>query len=92
VESRIEMENFIASDPSAHPVIPGTNGVRKARWTRPGMGKRGGIRTIFYYFVEPGIVLFLTAYAKNEMENLSEHDKKEIRKIVEEFKRGQQQD
>lgn len=38
---RTEMEDAIAANPEAHPVIPGTKGVRKARWLRPGMGKRG---------------------------------------------------
>jgi hypothetical protein len=34
----------IAADPEAHPIVPGTGGVRKARWTRQGKGKSGGVR------------------------------------------------
>jgi mRNA-degrading endonuclease RelE of RelBE toxin-antitoxin system len=86
-EDRMEMEAYIVSDPEAHPIIPGTKGVRKARWSRPGMGKRGGLRLIYYFWVEPNAVLLLTVYAKNEKENLSDADKKEIRKIVESLKR-----
>ncbi len=87
VESRMEMENSLAAWPEAHPVIPGTRGVRKARWPRPGMGKRGGIRVIYYFTAEPDLIVFITAYSKNEKENLTDADKKEIRKVVEGFKR-----
>ena len=30
------MESAIAADPESHPVVPGTGGVRKARWGREG--------------------------------------------------------
>lgn len=43
------LEYSIAVDPNAHPVIPGTSGARKMRWARHGMGKRGGIRVIYFY-------------------------------------------
>ena len=46
------MELAIADDPEAHPVIPGTGGIRKARWARQSGGKSGGVRTIYYHFVE----------------------------------------
>lgn len=85
-EERIEMENAIALDPERYPVMPGTKGVRKARWSRPGMGKSGGLRLIYYFWVEPNAVVLITAYAKNEKENLTDADKKEIRKIVEALK------
>jgi hypothetical protein len=49
------------------------------------MGKSGGIRVIYYFAVQPNIVLFITAYAKNEKDNLSNDDKKKIRQIVAEF-------
>ena len=81
------MENAVAADPDRNPVVPGTKGVRKARWSRPGMGKSGGIRLIYYSWVEPNAVVLITAYAKNDKENLTDADKKEIRKIVENLKR-----
>ena len=43
------MEANIAADPLAHPVIRGTGGFRKARWSRGASGKSGGVRAIFYY-------------------------------------------
>jgi hypothetical protein len=80
------MEDAVAMNPEAHPVVPGTKGVRKARWARPGMGKRGGIRLIYYYWV-PDAIILLTAYPKNEKENLTNADKKEFRKLIENLKR-----
>ena len=45
-----EREAFItwlAEHPDAGDVIPATGDLRKVRWTRPGMGKRGGARAIY---------------------------------------------
>jgi hypothetical protein len=81
------MENAVATDPERYPVVPGTKGVHKARWSRPGMGKSGGIRLIYYFWVELHAVVLVTAYAQNEKENLTDADKKEIRKIVDNLKR-----
>jgi hypothetical protein len=69
-------------------VVPGTRGVRKARWSRPGTGKSGGIRLIYYFWIEPNAVVLITVYAKNEKENLTDADKKEIRKIVDNLSRA----
>jgi len=60
------MENVVAADPEAHPVVPGTKGVRKARWAPPGTGKRGGVRLIYYFWTQPNSVVLITVYAKNE--------------------------
>jgi hypothetical protein len=80
------LEFSLATNPTAHPVIPGTDGVRKMRFARPGMGKRGGVRVIYFYAVSAEIVLLLSAYAKNEKENLSSEDKKNLRNAIKAFK------
>jgi hypothetical protein len=82
------MENAVAADPERYPVVTGTKGVRKARWSRPGTGKSGGIRLIYYFWIEPNAVVLITVYAKNEKENLTDADKKEIRKIVDNLSRA----
>jgi mRNA-degrading endonuclease RelE of RelBE toxin-antitoxin system len=87
-EERTEMENAVAADLERYPVVPGTRGVRKARWSRPGTGKSGGIRLIYYFWIEPNAVVLITVYAKNEKENLTDADKKEIRKIVDNLSRA----
>jgi hypothetical protein len=34
--------------PGLGPVIRGSGGLRKLRWSRPGAGKRGGLRVIYF--------------------------------------------
>ncbi len=75
------MERYIADAPDRHPLIPGSSGMRKARWARPGQGKSGGVRVI-YYFAAPDAVYFIAIYAKNEKENLSDAEKKALAKIL----------
>ena len=81
-ESRKEMEDAIAADPAAAPVIPGTGGIRKIRWAGSGHGKRGGIRTIYFHFAGPQAIYLLTAYAKAARSNLTPADRKAWSKLV----------
>ncbi len=41
-----ELQVALVNRPNAGVVIPGSGGLRKVRWTRPGHGKRGGVRII----------------------------------------------
>ena len=84
---------FIAVNPLAGAEITGTGGLRKIRWTRAGMGKRGGTRVIYYYYNETAPVYLLTVYAKSKKEDLSPQEKGAFRKVVEAIKteiRGRQ--
>ena len=85
-DEQAELEFSIAAAPESHPVVAQTGGVRKARWARQGMGKRGGIRVIYYWVVSAEIVVMLTAYPKNKKEDLSDAEKKVIRRAVEALK------
>ena len=76
------MEQSIAERPDAHPVIAGTGGIRKARWARPGMGKRGGVRAVYFFQTHAGIVYMLDIYSKNEKADLTSADKRELKAIV----------
>ena len=49
---------------------------------RPGMGKRGGVRVVYYFQTRAGIVYMLDIYAKNEKADLTPADKRELRAIV----------
>jgi mRNA-degrading endonuclease RelE of RelBE toxin-antitoxin system len=80
-----QMERHIAEAPERHPLISGGSGMRKARWARPGRGKRGGVRVI-YYFAAPDAIYFIAVYAKNEKENLSDAEKRDLAKILQPIK------
>jgi hypothetical protein len=73
VWNTLERENFIswiAAHPEAGDVIPQTGGLRKVRWSRAGMGKRGGARVIYYNRLENGDIWLLIVYTKAKFDNL----------------------
>jgi hypothetical protein len=67
--------------------MPGTGGIRKIRWSRPGMGKSGGTRVIYYYYNDTTPIYLLFAYPKGKQENLTENEKKSLRIFVEILKK-----
>lgn len=82
-----EIERGLLMAPEAHPVIRGLRGVRKARFPMPGRGKSGGGRVI--YFVAVGAAIYMmTAYPKNERDDLSPEQRKAILAAIEALKGG----
>ena len=72
----------LGTNPEAGQVMPGTGGVRKIRWATPGQGKRGGARVIYYYYNQSMPLFALDIYAKNEKPNLSEADKRSLKRLL----------
>ena len=71
-EERALLVDYLAYNPRAGDLIPGTGGVRKLRWRLEGRGKRGGGRVVYFHY-DAGMPLFaLTAYAKSERTDLSQ--------------------
>jgi len=77
--------DFVARNPAVGVVIEGTGGIRKLRWQRPGMGKRGGARVIYYYHDDTMPVLLLLAYAKGVADDLSADQKRRMAALVAEL-------
>jgi hypothetical protein len=85
---RAEFVDFIARNPEAGDLIPDTGGVRKVRWRRQGMGKRGGARVIYFYY-DPRTPLFLLmVYAKAVREDLTAEAKKAVAEFAARIKRA----
>jgi hypothetical protein len=74
--------DFIARNPEVGDLIPGGAGVRKLRWSRSGMGKRGGARVIYFYFRADRPLYLLMAYAKAQQEDMTPEQKREVAKLV----------
>ena len=69
-EERGDFASFIANNPEAGDVIPGSGGCRKVRWSRVGTGKRGGVRIIYTALLVRGAVVLLVIYAKSARESI----------------------
>ena len=82
-DERGEFASYISLNPSSGDVIPDSGGIRKARWKRPGMGKSGGVRVIYYVLNPKEEIVLLTLYAKSKIENLNAAKLKEIRDALE---------
>ena len=61
--------------------IPGSGGVRKLRWSRPGMGKRSGLRVIYFVRYKPNEFWMLTIYAKAKHDNVPAHILKQLLEV-----------
>jgi len=68
-DERNEFIAWVASNPEAGDLIPGSGGCRKPRWSRPGTGKRGGARVI-YFLHQDSTIWLLIAYAKAKFDDL----------------------
>lgn len=68
--------------PKAGVIISGTDGIRKLRWARQGMGKSGGVRVIYYFHNEQMPLYLLTVFGKSEKANLSKAERNELAKLV----------
>ena len=74
---------YLLGPPGAGDVVRGSGGVRKIRWSLPGIGKRGGIRVIYYWKVSADEIWLLTTYAKSEKSTIPGHILKQISQEIE---------
>jgi len=81
-EERGLLVDYLARNPLAGDLIPGTGGVRKLRWVLEGRGKRGGARVVYYYHNDAMPIFALTAYAKNEQADISQADRNDFRRLT----------
>ena len=87
-DERMAMEFFIACAPEEHPVIPGSGGFRKARWSRRGKGKGGGFRVVYFFLAGPGRIYMAAIYAKSRKETLSRADENVLAKLAAQIKKA----
>ncbi|MCQ9147641.1 MULTISPECIES: type II toxin-antitoxin system RelE/ParE family toxin [Brucella/Ochrobactrum group] len=77
-----DIVSFIAANPDAGDIMPGTGGARKLRFGGKGKGKSGGYRIITFYADENMPVFLLDIYSKDTQANLSQAERNELRKLL----------
>lgn len=81
-----ELQQYIMKNPEVGKIIRGSGGVRKVRWAREGMGKSGGVRTIYYWAKLRDQIFMLTMYSKSEKANIDSKTLALISKELESIK------
>jgi len=79
----------LAANPTKGDLVSHTCGARKVRMRLPGKGKRGGARIIYYWQDSNDVIWMLKAYVKNEKQDLSQKEKKELCFMISDIKRGE---
>ena len=79
---RMAAINMIAENPECGDVIVGGGGIRKVRFATGSVGKRGGVRIIYYFHNEQVPVFVLTVFAKNERANLTRDELNQLAKAA----------
>lgn len=74
---------WLASNPEAGSVIPGSGSCRKVRWSRASSGKRGGVRVIYFTRISDEEIWLLVIYSKAVVGNIPAHILKAVREEVE---------
>ncbi|MEN9654169.1 MAG: hypothetical protein RL235_281 [Chlamydiota bacterium] len=72
----------LAENPEKAPTLPGTGGVRKIRLKSSSKGKSGGFRVCYFYYVVSEVIYLLFIFQKNEQENLTAAQRKELKMLT----------
>jgi mRNA-degrading endonuclease RelE of RelBE toxin-antitoxin system len=80
-----KLQEYLVNNPTSGDLIQGTGGLRKLRYadSNRGKGKRGGLRIIYYWWVNEYQIYLFTIYNKNECTELSHDQKKKLRELLE---------
>jgi hypothetical protein len=84
----LQIQSDLLANPKTGKVVEGTAGVRKARVANParGKGKRGGFRYLYFYIEQEGQIFLLMIFSKDEQDDLTREQKKELAKAVQKLK------
>jgi hypothetical protein len=83
------LQHLLMQNPDAGSVMPGCGSLRKIRVTDPkrGKGKRGGARVIYLHVAAAGLFYMLDLYGKDEKDDLTPAEKKQLRLLAEQLKK-----
>ena len=81
------LQNEILNNPDVGVVMKGTGGLRKMRFSFDDRGKSGSTRVCYVDIVVKETIFLVTAYPKNEKDNLSKEERNNIKKVIERLKK-----
>ncbi|HOU40676.1 MAG TPA: type II toxin-antitoxin system RelE/ParE family toxin [Promineifilum sp.] len=84
-EEYSRLQEVLLMRPEAGDLIPGGGGLRKLRWRVSGTGKRGGLRTIYYWDVSSEVCYMLFVYKKSAKSDLTQQQLRILRNLVKEY-------
>ena len=76
------LQEALLADPKIGAVMRGTGGVRKMRFAFEQKGKSGSVRVIYVDFEVYEKIFLITAYPKNEKDNLTDEERNEIKQMI----------
>lgn len=76
------LQEELLNDPKVGKVMRETGGVRKMRFAFEAQGKSGSVRVIYVDFEVYKKLYLLTAYPKNEKDNLSKAERNTLKQLV----------
>ncbi len=79
------LQEELLSNPQVGAIMKDTGGIRKMRFAFENRGKSGSIRVIYVDFEIREKLYLLTAYAKNQSENLTKAERNELKKLVQQL-------
>ncbi|MBQ8385684.1 MAG: type II toxin-antitoxin system RelE/ParE family toxin [Spirochaetaceae bacterium] len=82
----LNLQTMLLKNPQSGPVMEGTGGIRKVRFPLENKGKSGSVRVCYTDFEEYEVTYLITAFTKNEQENLSAEEKTVLKKLVKALK------
>ena len=82
----LALQIMLLKDPTSGPVMEGTGGIRKVRFPLENKGKSGSVRVCYTDFEEYEVTYLITAFTKDERENLTKSEKNVLKKLVKALK------
>jgi len=81
------LQRELLEDPKVGPVLQGNRGVRKKSFAFVARGKSGSARVIYVDFEVYDKIYLITAYPKNEKDNLTKEERNELRQLMDILKK-----
>ncbi|ADL33844.1 hypothetical protein bpr_I1104 [Butyrivibrio proteoclasticus B316] len=85
-EELTALQLLLLKDPQSGPVMEGTGGIRKVRFPLENKGKSGSVRVCYTDFEEYEVIYLITAFTKDEQDNLTQNEKQMLKKLVKSLK------